>query len=63
MFLTGGSVCSHLLTLADFSILMMEAIRFSETSVYTKSTRRHIPEDYILHGHRRENFGSYIWVD
>jgi hypothetical protein len=27
----------------------MEAIRSSETSVYTISTRRHIPEDRILH--------------
>jgi hypothetical protein len=24
------------------------------------STRRHIPEDYILHSHRRENLKSYI---
>jgi hypothetical protein len=34
--------------LADFSTLKMQAIRSSETSVYTKSTRRHIPEDGIL---------------
>jgi hypothetical protein len=33
----------------------MEAICFSETSVHTRSTRRHIPEDGILHSHRREN--------
>jgi hypothetical protein len=26
----------------------MEAIRFSETSVHTRSTRRHIPENGIL---------------
>jgi hypothetical protein len=27
---------------------MMEAARSSETSVYNKSTRRHVPEDGIL---------------
>jgi hypothetical protein len=37
-------------SLADFSTLKMEAIRSSETSVKsTSSTRRHIPEDGILH--------------
>jgi hypothetical protein len=35
-------------SLADFSILKMEAIRSSETSVHTRSTRRHILEDGIL---------------
>jgi hypothetical protein len=30
------------------SSLKMEAIRFSETSVYNKPTRRHIPKDDIL---------------
>jgi hypothetical protein len=33
---------------ADFSILKMEAIRSSETSVHTRSRRHHIPEDGIL---------------
>jgi hypothetical protein len=45
--------------LADFSTLKMEAIRSSETSVRTRSTRRHIPEDGIFHSHRRENLSSY----
>jgi hypothetical protein len=46
-------------SLADFSTLKMEAIRSSETSVHIRSTRRHIPEDGILHSHRRENLISY----
>jgi hypothetical protein len=29
------------------------------TSVNTRSTRRHIPEDGILYSHRRENLKSY----
>jgi hypothetical protein len=40
--------------------LMMEAISCSETSVLTRSTRRHIQEDDILHSHRRENLKSYM---
>jgi hypothetical protein len=35
-------------SLADFYTLKMEAIRPSETSVHTRSIRRHIPEDAIL---------------
>jgi hypothetical protein len=50
----GGSL------LADFYILKLETIRSSETSVYTISTRRHIPEDGILHSHSRENLKSYL---
>jgi hypothetical protein len=37
----------------------MEAIRFSEMSVHTRTTRRHIPENDILHSHRRENLKFY----
>jgi hypothetical protein len=33
-----------------FVALMMEALRFLETSILTRSTRRNIPEDVILRG-------------
>jgi hypothetical protein len=39
---------------------LMEAIRFSESSVLTKGTRRNIKEDGILHSQRHKNLKSYI---
>jgi hypothetical protein len=42
-----------------FVSLMMETLCSSETSVLIRATWHNIPEDGILHSHRRENLNSY----
>jgi hypothetical protein len=40
--------------------LVIDVIGSSQKSVLARTTRRGIPEDGILHSHRRENLKSYI---
>jgi hypothetical protein len=55
-----GELWTMLAVTSNRCILSWGAVSSSETSVLTKATRRSIPEDGILHSHRREILKSYI---
>jgi hypothetical protein len=57
LLITANVVLSSLIHFA----LIMETMRSPETSVFTRSTRRHIPEDGILHSHRHGTLKSYLY--
>jgi hypothetical protein len=46
-------------SLTYFFTLKMEATHFSETSVITRFTRRHIPEDGILYAESGSTYGKH----
>jgi hypothetical protein len=45
-----------------FITLIMEAVHISETSVYSETTRRYIPDGSYLHTRRRENLISHTII-
>jgi hypothetical protein len=63
VFSTGGSVCSHLLMLVPLSRIFLPWKQRRCVPQKRRFTRRHIPEDGILHSHRCENLKSYMNIE
>jgi hypothetical protein len=58
--LVGVDVFSEARTASIIRVIIMEALRTSETSVYSHETTQHyIPEGPNLHTRRRENLKSH----
>jgi hypothetical protein len=55
-----GSIASTgMLRCVALVTLLKEALSSCETLIFTRATRRNMPEEAILHSHRRENHKSY----
>jgi hypothetical protein len=58
-----GSISVGRWVLANCATLKMEAIRSSETSVNTRPTQCHFPEDDISHSHGCEILKTYMFIN
>jgi hypothetical protein len=57
-YLVGVDRCLHNRVTILIIVLMMEAVRTSETSAYSETTRRYIREGFLLHNFYRVNLKS-----
>jgi hypothetical protein len=57
-----GELGTLAVTNSRSTLLMIEAMHYSETSVLTRATLHNIPKYDILHSHHRENHTAIILV-